>query len=69
MLRNLDASLVGTFVNLAPVIGAVSGVLILDETMGPMAIVGGVLVFAGVWLSSRASRACPNQRGSETVRQ
>jgi len=52
-LRDLDASLVGIFVNLAPVLGVVSGVVILGEAMAPSAIAGGVLVLAGVWMSSR----------------
>jgi drug/metabolite transporter (DMT)-like permease len=52
-LRDLDASLVGAFVNLAPVIGVVSGVVLLGEAIAPVAILGGVLVLLGVWLSSR----------------
>jgi drug/metabolite transporter (DMT)-like permease len=54
-LRDIDASLVGTFVNLAPVIGVVAGVVVLDESVTLPAIVGGVLVLAGVWISSRRS--------------
>jgi drug/metabolite transporter (DMT)-like permease len=49
-LRDLDASQVGAFTNLSPVIGAVSGVLFLGETMTPLAIVGGVIVLVGVWM-------------------
>ena len=52
-LRDIDASLVGTFINLSPVIGVVSGVLVLGETITTTAVIGGVLVLAGVWLSSR----------------
>ena len=52
-LRDIDASLVGAFINLSPVIGVVSGVLILGEALTTSAIVGGVMVLAGVWLSSR----------------
>lgn len=51
-LRDLDASLVGTFVNLSPVIGVISGVVFLGESIAPLAIVGGALVLAGVWISS-----------------
>jgi drug/metabolite transporter (DMT)-like permease len=61
-LRDLDASLVGAFVNLAPVIGVVSGVVILGEAIAPIAIVGGALVLLGVWLSSRqASVRAPHR--------
>jgi drug/metabolite transporter (DMT)-like permease len=52
-LRDLDASLAGVFVNMSPVIGAVSGVLLLHEPIAPLAIVGGVLVLAGLWLGIR----------------
>ncbi len=55
-LRDIDASLVGAFINLSPVIGVVSGVLILGEALTTSAIVGGVMVLAGVWLSSRTGR-------------
>ncbi|HJU67916.1 MAG TPA: DMT family transporter [Gemmatimonadaceae bacterium] len=54
-LRDIDASLVGAFINLSPVIGVVSGVLVLGEPIRTTAILGGVLVLAGVWLSSRKS--------------
>ena len=53
-LRDLDASQVGAFTNLSPVIGAVSGVLLLGEPIAPLAIAGGVLVLIGVWLSTRS---------------
>jgi drug/metabolite transporter (DMT)-like permease len=49
-LRDLDASQVGAFTNLSPVIGAVSGVLFLGEAITPLAIVGGIIVLAGVWM-------------------
>ena len=54
-LRDLDASQVGAFINLIPVIGVASGVAFLGETMTPFAIAGGALVFAGVWISSRGA--------------
>jgi drug/metabolite transporter (DMT)-like permease len=52
-LRDLDASQVGTFINLVPLVGVLSGVLVLGETVTPLAILGGALVLVGVWLSSR----------------
>ena len=54
-LRELDASLVGTYINLAPVIGVVSGVLVLGESITATAVIGGVMVLAGVWISSMRS--------------
>ncbi|MFN2567727.1 MAG: DMT family transporter [Gemmatimonadaceae bacterium] len=52
-LRDLDASQVGAVTNLSPVIGAVSGVLLLGESITATTILGGVLVLAGVWMSSQ----------------
>jgi drug/metabolite transporter (DMT)-like permease len=52
-LRDLDASQVGTFINLVPLLGVVSGVVVLGETVTPLAFAGGALVLAGVWLSTR----------------
>ena len=49
-LRDLDASQVGAFTNLSPVIGAVSGVVFLGETITPLAIGGGAVVLVGVWM-------------------
>lgn len=54
-LRDIDASLVGTFINLSPVIGVVAGVVVLDESITMPGIVGGILVLAGVWISSGRS--------------
>jgi drug/metabolite transporter (DMT)-like permease len=56
-LRDLDASLAGTFVNLSPVIGVISGVVFLGESITSLAIVGGGLVLAGVWISSVQSQS------------
>ena len=55
-LRDIDASLVGTYVNLSPVIGVVSGVIVLGERITTTAIVGGVMVLLGLWISSRNPR-------------
>jgi drug/metabolite transporter (DMT)-like permease len=54
-LRDLEASQVGVFINLIPVIGVASGVWLLGETMTPLALAGGMLVFTGVWISARTS--------------
>jgi drug/metabolite transporter (DMT)-like permease len=51
-LRDVDASLAGIFVNLSPVIGVISGVIFLGESITPVAIFGGALVLAGVLISS-----------------
>lgn len=65
-LRDIDASLVGTFVNLAPVIGVVAGVVVLGESMTVPAVVGGILVLAGVWISSGGARGPEDRSGTKT---
>jgi drug/metabolite transporter (DMT)-like permease len=52
-LRDLEASQVGTFINLAPLVGVLSGVVVLGEAITPLAVLGGALVLTGVWLSTR----------------
>jgi drug/metabolite transporter (DMT)-like permease len=53
ILRELDASLVGVFVNLDPIVGVLTAVLFLGETLGAGQIAGGVVALAGMWLASR----------------
>jgi drug/metabolite transporter (DMT)-like permease len=53
-LRDLDASQAGAYINLVPIVGAAFGVLFLRESLSIWAIGGGVLVLAGVWISTRA---------------
>ena len=43
-LARVPASQAGVFLNLEPVIGAVLGVLVLSDVLGPYALVGGALV-------------------------
>jgi drug/metabolite transporter (DMT)-like permease len=49
-LRDLDASQVGAFSNLAPVVGVVSGAVFLGETITPLALSGGAVALIGVWM-------------------
>jgi drug/metabolite transporter (DMT)-like permease len=49
-LRDLDASQVGAFSNLAPVVGVVSGAVFLGETIAPLALAGGAVALLGVWM-------------------
>jgi drug/metabolite transporter (DMT)-like permease len=51
-LRLLDASLVGTYINLVPIVGVVSAVLLLGESLQGWQILGSVLALVGVWLAS-----------------
>ncbi len=51
-LKHLPASVVGVFNNFSPVIGLFAGVLILKETLFSHYIYGGVVVLAGLFMSS-----------------
>ncbi|MGH7581803.1 MAG: DMT family transporter [Gemmatimonadales bacterium] len=46
-LSHTDVGKAGAFINLEPVIGAVLGVALLHETLGPLALAGGALIVAG----------------------
>lgn len=47
-----QASRSGLFLNLVPVVGLVASVILLDEQLGPITIVGGTLILAGIALAS-----------------
>jgi drug/metabolite transporter (DMT)-like permease len=68
-LRDLDASQVGAFTNLSPLIGAVSGVVVLGERVTALAIVGGAAVIAGVWLSTSGQPSAARAAGRTNVAQ
>jgi drug/metabolite transporter (DMT)-like permease len=55
-LRHLDASAVGVYTNLIPVVGVLTGVIVLGEPLSARAIVGGAVVMLGVWITSRSER-------------
>lgn len=55
-LRHLDASAVGVYTNLIPVVGVLTGVIVLGEPLSLRAVVGGAVVMLGVWITSRPER-------------
>lgn len=55
-MRNLDASQVATFGNVAPLLTVVWGCLLFNERISTVAAVGGALVLIGIAWSSRPSR-------------
>ncbi len=55
-LRYLDASEVGVYTNLIPVVGVLTGVVMLGEPLSTRAIVGGAVVMLGVWITGRSER-------------
>lgn len=52
-LESLPAAQVGNFLNLMPLIGALIAVIFLKDAFTGLQIAGGILVLAGIWLSSR----------------
>jgi drug/metabolite transporter (DMT)-like permease len=56
-LRHLDASAVGVYTNLIPVVGVLTGIVFLGEPMSLRAILGGTIVMLGVWITSRSERS------------
>ncbi|WP_198683389.1 DMT family transporter [Peristeroidobacter agariperforans] len=55
-LRHLDASEVGVYTNLIPIVGVLTGVVVLGEPLSTRAIIGGLVVMLGVWITSRSER-------------
>jgi drug/metabolite transporter (DMT)-like permease len=52
-LRELDASLVGVYTNLDPIVGVATAVLLLGEELYAGQIAGGLVAFLGMWLASK----------------
>lgn len=55
-VRAVPASEAGVFLNLIPVLGLGLAAIILSERPGPVALLGGAVVLAGVWLTTRPTR-------------
>ncbi len=53
-LRDVDASLAGVFANLIPVVGVLTGIVVLHEPLSMQALLGGAIVMAGVWITTSA---------------
>ena len=56
-MRNLDASQVATFGNVAPLLTVLWGYLLFDERTSPVAAAGGALVLLGIAWSGRPAKA------------
>ncbi|MFL5601087.1 MAG: DMT family transporter [Gemmatimonadaceae bacterium] len=61
-LARVAASQAGVFVNLEPVVGAVLGVLVLHDVLGPYALIGGVLVVGAAVFVATSSDSPPDAR-------
>jgi drug/metabolite transporter (DMT)-like permease len=51
-LRELDASTVGAFSSVDPIVGLATAYVFLGETLSPVQAVGAAIVLAGMWLAS-----------------
>lgn len=49
-VARIGASRASAFALLVPVVGVLSSVALLDEKLGPLTLVGGVVVLVGLWL-------------------
>ncbi|MRD72092.1 EamA family transporter [Rhodocyclus tenuis] len=54
-VERLGATRASAFINLVPLFAVLLGALLLDERVGPAAIIGGVIAVAGVTLTNRAT--------------
>ena len=52
VLRELDASVVGIYTNLDPIVGVLIAVLLFGESLHAGQIAGGLIAIAGMWLAS-----------------
>lgn len=62
-LKHVDASEAGVYTNLIPIVGVITGIM-LGDPLSARAIIGGVVVLVGVWLTSRQPTPVSPQRTS-----
>jgi drug/metabolite transporter (DMT)-like permease len=59
-VARIGASRASAFALLVPVVGVLSSVALLGDELGPLTVLGGVIVLAGLWLiEHRSSHAAP----------
>jgi drug/metabolite transporter (DMT)-like permease len=56
-LESLPAAQVGNFLNLIPLIGAIIAFIFLKDTFTWLQLAGGILILAGIWLSSQRTQS------------
>ena len=52
-LKNLDVTITTIYLNLTPIIGIISGYLILNESILPLQLLGGLLVILSIYIANR----------------
>jgi len=60
-LARLEAARGTAYLNLLPLVAAVSGAVVLGERIGPTEIVGSLMIVAGVTLAARSRSSSPAQ--------
>jgi drug/metabolite transporter (DMT)-like permease len=55
-LERYPASRAGVFVNLEPLVGALLGVALLHDRLGPSAVLGGLVIMAAAWAISQPEK-------------
>jgi drug/metabolite transporter (DMT)-like permease len=58
-VKRLGAARASAFVNLVPVFAVLQAAVLLDERLGFAVLGGGLLVIAGVWLTTHPSENTP----------
>jgi drug/metabolite transporter (DMT)-like permease len=61
-LRELDASLVGVFITLDPIVGVLTAVLFLRESLGVRQMLGGGVALVGMWLAASGTHGRSRRR-------
>jgi drug/metabolite transporter (DMT)-like permease len=65
VLRELDASLVGAYFTLDPIVGVATAVVFLGEEVRWGQAVGGVIAVAGMWLAASSPAPRPQHRARQ----
>jgi drug/metabolite transporter (DMT)-like permease len=73
-LSKLESSVIGTFINLTPLITVIAGITIGGESLLPLQCAGAALILAGIWGAARrtarkASMPLPADAGSSIMNQ
>jgi drug/metabolite transporter (DMT)-like permease len=58
-ISKLEANVIGTFINLVPLVSVLAGVAVAGDKLLPLQIAGGVLILAGVWGAARTRLPLP----------
>ncbi len=66
-ISKLEANVIGTFINLVPLVSVLAGVVVAGDKLLPLQVAGGALILAGVWGAARARVPLPRQPDSGII--